>query len=70
MNSGSSRFSVRGTSERRETASPDHRVRVGKRLRIVPAHCCAAVNPLDTLWIVEGDRVLVGWAVAARGTGR
>ncbi len=39
----------------------------GERLRIVPAHACAVVNLARALWIVEGERVVDRWPVAASG---
>jgi D-serine deaminase-like pyridoxal phosphate-dependent protein len=48
---------------------PDGAVRpaVGDRLRVVPNHCCNAVNLADVLVIARGDEVVDEWAVAARG---
>lgn len=40
--------------------------RVGDRLRVVPAHACAAVNLARDLWLVDGESVLDRWPVAAR----
>jgi D-serine deaminase-like pyridoxal phosphate-dependent protein len=45
---------------------PDHPLRIGERLRIVPAHACAAVNLAEAVWVVEGERVVERWPVAAR----
>ncbi|MFC3798236.1 alanine racemase [Cohnella sp. GCM10012308] len=42
-------------------------LRVGDRLEIVPAHCCAVVNMLDELHVLDGDRVGATWRIAARG---
>jgi D-serine deaminase-like pyridoxal phosphate-dependent protein len=39
----------------------------GDRLRVVPAHACAAVNLASHLWVVEGDDVVDCWPVDARG---
>ncbi|MCB9537582.1 MAG: alanine racemase [Myxococcales bacterium] len=39
----------------------------GERLRIVPAHACAVVNLARHLWIVQGERVVDRWPVAASG---
>jgi D-serine deaminase-like pyridoxal phosphate-dependent protein len=40
---------------------------VGDRLRVVPNHCCNAVNLVDRLVAGRGDEVVGEWAVAARG---
>jgi D-serine deaminase-like pyridoxal phosphate-dependent protein len=45
---------------------PDHPLRIGDHLRVVPAHACAAVNLAEAVWVVEGERVLERWPVAAR----
>lgn len=42
-------------------------LRVGDRLRLVPAHVCPAVNLADRLTVVSGDAVVASWPVAARG---
>jgi len=46
---------------------PGHGLEVGRRLRVVPAHACPTVNLSPWLWVVEGERVLERWPVAARG---
>lgn len=48
-------------------ADGDRELRVGDRVRIVPAHACAAVNLACRLHLCEGERVLESWPVAARG---
>jgi D-serine deaminase-like pyridoxal phosphate-dependent protein len=49
------------------SVDPGHDLRVGDRLRIVPAHACTSVNLSPWLWVVEGERVLERWPVSARG---
>jgi D-serine deaminase-like pyridoxal phosphate-dependent protein len=41
--------------------------RPGERLRVVPAHACAVVNLARHLWLVEGERVVDRWPIAASG---
>ncbi|WP_219107263.1 alanine racemase [Austwickia sp. TVS 96-490-7B] len=38
---------------------------LGERVRVVPNHCCNAVNLADALYIMDGGRVVDTWSVAA-----
>ena len=40
---------------------------VGDRVRVVPNHACVAVNTQDEIYLVDGDEVVHGWPVDARG---
>jgi len=42
-------------------------LRVGDRLRLVPAHICPVINLTDEVVVTEGDEVVDRWAVEARG---
>ncbi|ULO06874.1 alanine racemase [Paenibacillus sp. 19GGS1-52] len=42
-------------------------LKVGDKLEIIPVHCCAVVNMLDELNIVQDDLVQEIWPIAARG---
>ncbi len=42
-------------------------LRVGDRIRFVPAHVCPVVNLTDEVVVTEGDRVVDRWQVEARG---
>ncbi len=42
-------------------------VQPGDRLRIVPAHICPCINLHETVHVVDDDRVIDRWPVAARG---
>ncbi len=42
-------------------------LRIGDRVRIVPAHACTCVNCHDRLHILEGESQVDTWPVAARG---
>jgi D-serine deaminase-like pyridoxal phosphate-dependent protein len=42
-------------------------LRVGDRVRIIPAHACTCVNCHDRLYAVQDDQVIGVWPVAARG---
>lgn len=42
-------------------------LRVGERLRLVPAHVCPVMNLADEAIIVEGDSVADCWPIEARG---
>jgi len=44
-------------------------LRVGDRVAVLPNHVCAVVNLADELVVVDDDRVLDRWPVAARGHG-
>ena len=42
-------------------------LRVGDRLRLVPAHVCPVINLTDEVLVVEGETVVGRWTVDARG---
>lgn len=42
-------------------------LRIGERVRVVPAHVCPVVNLTDTLTIIRAGVVVDQWRVAARG---
>jgi D-serine deaminase-like pyridoxal phosphate-dependent protein len=42
-------------------------LRIGDRVRLVPAHICPAINLADTVIVVSGGEVVDRWRVAARG---
>ncbi|MBY9078216.1 alanine racemase [Paenibacillus sp. HN-1] len=42
-------------------------LKVGDKLEIIPVHCCAVVNMLDELNIVQDGQVKDTWTIAARG---
>lgn len=54
-------FQLHGYSER---------VRVGEKLRLIPAHCCSTVNLHDKIYLVDGENVIDRILVTARGIGR
>jgi D-serine deaminase-like pyridoxal phosphate-dependent protein len=59
---------TRASEEHGLVAVPaDAPVAVGDRLAIVPNHICPVVNLFDAVAVVEGDRVVDRWTVAARG---
>lgn len=45
-------------------------VRVGEKLRLIPAHCCSTVNLHDKIYLVDGENVIDRILVTARGIGR
>lgn len=49
------------------TGSAVHSLRVGERVRVVPAHVCPVVNLTDELTVIQGGVVVDRWRVAARG---
>lgn len=49
------------------TGSDVDQLRVGERVRVVPAHICPTINLADTVTVVRGDEVVDTWRVAARG---
>lgn len=40
---------------------------VGERLHVIPNHVCVAVNLHETIYAVEGERVIESWKVEGRG---
>ncbi len=46
---------------------PEEPVRVGERIRVLPAHVDPTVAYHDHLFLVDGDEVLDRWAVDLRG---
>lgn len=49
------------------TGSQVNELRVGERVRVVPAHICPAINLTDELMVVRSGEVADRWRVAARG---
>jgi D-serine deaminase-like pyridoxal phosphate-dependent protein len=49
---------------------PGASLRIGDQVRIVPNHVCPVVNLFDEAVVVEGDREIARWRVAARGLSR
>ncbi len=49
---------------------PDSTMSVGDRIRLRPSHIDPTVNLHDVIYVLEGDRVVDVWPVAARGYGR
>jgi D-serine deaminase-like pyridoxal phosphate-dependent protein len=46
---------------------PDCAIRIGDRVRLVPSHTDPTMNLHDALYVIEGDRVVDVWSIAARG---
>ena len=46
---------------------PEEPVRVGDRIRVLPAHVDPTVAYHDHLFVVDGDEVVERWAVDLRG---
>jgi len=42
-------------------------LKIGDRLRLVPAHVCTVINLHDEVVVVEGDEIVDRWVVDARG---
>ncbi|MES2463336.1 MAG: alanine racemase [Armatimonadota bacterium] len=49
------------------TGSAVDALRVGERVRVVPAHVCPVVNLFDELTVIKDGAVVDRWRVAARG---
>lgn len=49
------------------TGSDVDSLRVGDRLRLVPAHICPLINLADQVAVIEGDEIVGLWRVDARG---
>ena len=46
---------------------PETRLEIGGRIHLVPSHTDPTVNLHDVFYVVEGERVLDVWPIAARG---
>jgi len=42
-------------------------IKIGERLRVIPNHVCPCINLHDRVYVIEGDKVVDEWQVAARG---
>ncbi|MCH7484025.1 MAG: DSD1 family PLP-dependent enzyme [Chloroflexi bacterium] len=49
------------------TLPPESAIAVGDRLRLVPSHIDPTINLHDVIYVLEGDRVIDVWPIAARG---
>jgi D-serine deaminase-like pyridoxal phosphate-dependent protein len=49
------------------SSDPDALPEIGDSVRIVPAHCCVAVNLHDSLHVAARDEVVDRWTIVARG---
>jgi D-serine deaminase-like pyridoxal phosphate-dependent protein len=49
------------------TGSQVGELRIGERVRVVPAHICPTINLTDTVTVISEERVVDTWRVAARG---
>ena len=54
-------------SDEHVTFAPDEPVRVGDRIRVIPAHVDPTVAYHERFHLVEGDRVVDEWPVDLRG---
>jgi D-serine deaminase-like pyridoxal phosphate-dependent protein len=54
-------------SDEHVTFVPDHRVRVGDRIHVLPAHVDPTVAYHRHLHVVDGDEVVESWPVDLRG---
>ncbi len=49
------------------TGSEVNQLKIGERVRVVPAHVCPVINLTDEVVVISGDCVVDRWKVAARG---
>jgi D-serine deaminase-like pyridoxal phosphate-dependent protein len=42
-------------------------IKIGQKLEFYPSHVCTTINLNDRLWVVDGEKVIDCWKVAARG---
>jgi D-serine deaminase-like pyridoxal phosphate-dependent protein len=54
-------------SDEHVTFVPEHRVRVGDRINVLPAHVDPTVAYHEQLHLVDGDDVVESWPVDLRG---
>ena len=54
-------------SDEHITFGPSSPVKVGDRLRVVPAHVDPPVAYHDTMWVADGDTIVDRWPVDLRG---
>jgi D-serine deaminase-like pyridoxal phosphate-dependent protein len=43
------------------------KLKIGDRLRVIPNHICPCINLHDRVFVVDGERIVDEWKVAARG---
>jgi D-serine deaminase-like pyridoxal phosphate-dependent protein len=56
-------------SDEHVTFAAERRLRVGDRVRVVPAHVDPTVALHEVAWLVDGDRVVERWPIDLRGWG-
>ena len=54
-------------SDEHVTFTPDEKLTVGDRVRVIPAHVDPTMAMHDTLWLVRGDEVIDRWPIDLRG---
>ena len=46
---------------------PDSRIEIGERIELLPSHTDPTINLHDVFYVVDNDRVIDIWSIAARG---
>jgi D-serine deaminase-like pyridoxal phosphate-dependent protein len=46
---------------------PSRKYKIGQKIRIIPNHACAAINLFDDAYLVDGNRIIDYFKIAARG---
>jgi D-serine deaminase-like pyridoxal phosphate-dependent protein len=42
-------------------------LKIGDKVEFYPSHICTTINLNDWRWVVEGEKVVDRWKIAARG---
>ena len=43
------------------------KINIGDKVEFYPSHICTTLNLNDWLWVVDGEKVINCWKIAARG---
>jgi D-serine deaminase-like pyridoxal phosphate-dependent protein len=49
------------------TEAQTPKLEIGQKLEFFPSHVCTTINLNDWLWVVDGEKVIDRWKIAARG---
>ncbi len=64
---GTKNFVDRVSEEHGVIENPSGKLQIGRKVRVIPNHACAVMNLFDKAYLVDGDRVVAEYAIAARG---
>ena len=55
------------SEEHLQLHNPSKQFKIGDKILLIPAHCCSTVNLHDSIYLVDGDKVVDRIQVTARG---